>query len=106
MKKETPAIVLLTIPFILILLFWNSIPEQIPINWSLNQETEFFTGKAVGLLLAPILNIIFYLLFLLLPRIVLRDDIKLLFNKSYFILRNVITLILFLFFMTIFLVSV
>jgi uncharacterized membrane protein len=105
MKKELPAVILLIIPFALILIFWNQFPEKIPINWSLSKESEFFTGKTVGLFFGPILNLIFYLLFLFLPRIVVRDEIKLLFNKSYFILRYAVTIILFVFFMTIFFVA-
>lgn len=105
MKRELPAIILLIIPIVLILIFWNQFPERIPINWSLSKDSEFFTGKIVGLLFVPVLNFIFYLLFLYLPKIVVRDEIKLLFNKSYFILRNAVTIILFIFFMAIFFVA-
>jgi uncharacterized membrane protein len=102
-KKEITAIIMLIIPFILILIFWNKFPEKLPVNLNLSSENEFLVGRTIGLFLVPVMNIIFYLLFLLLPRIDIREDLKQVFSNSYHILRLSVTGFLLIVFLYIFL---
>jgi len=87
-KREYPTILMLLLPFLLIFIFWNDLPETYPINWSISADNQLSTGKGTALFFIPLLNIFFYIMFLFLPRIVIRDEIKSIFGKSYNILRN------------------
>ena len=89
---------MLIIPFVIIAVYWFDFPSQIPIHWSFSGEIDSYTNKEIGLFLIPGLNIIFYLMFLLLPRIDPRKENYQLFSTSYQVLRlSIIGFFLFLF---------
>ena len=102
-KKELPLLIILLLPFIIIAVFWNLIPEQMPIYWNLQSEMDSFVSKWPGLFIMPFANIGIYLLFLGIPRLdIHRSNLKL-FKKSFYWLRLGVVSIIFLFWMTSFL---
>ncbi|MFC2130866.1 SdpI family protein [Bacteroidota bacterium] len=101
-KKEWVLLVLMIIPFIMIALFWDDFPAKIPTHWNFSGEIDQYTSKEIGLFLVPGLNIIFYIMFYLLPRIDPRKGNYKLFRTSYNILRHSIIGFLFLMFILLF----
>ena len=94
LKKEWALLVILILPFILILMYWNSIPEQIPLHWNARGEVNRWGGKN-SVFDAPLINIGIALLLYFLPRI---DPLKrnyALFPKAYRMVRLVIAAFLF-----------
>ena len=61
-KQEWLILLFLIVPFITIGIFWNRIPEQVPMYWNFSGDIENYVPKALGLFLMPGINIIFYLL--------------------------------------------
>jgi uncharacterized membrane protein len=68
---KTKALILVTLfsPLLFILIKWNDFPNSIPIHFNLNGEPDRYSGRAVGLLMLPVLNIGLYFLFLVIPQI-------------------------------------
>jgi uncharacterized membrane protein len=98
-QKEWLYLILLLIPFIFIALYWNDFTDKIPVHWNFSGEIDKFTQKEIGVFLIPGLNVIFYIMFLLLPKIDPRKDNYTLFRTSYNVLR--LSIIGFLFFINI-----
>lgn len=69
LKKEWLALLLLLIPTVLTLLFWNQLPEQIAIHWNLQEKTNGYQSKIAFLLSTFGINIFLYLLLLIVPHI-------------------------------------
>ncbi len=97
-KKEFPALLLLLIPFVMIGIYWNDFPPQIPTHWNFSNEVDQYTRKEIGLFLVPGLNIILYFMFFLLPRIDPKRENYKVFGTSYNVLRlSIIGMLFFLF---------
>lgn len=69
MKKEIPIWILLAVPFVILVVFWDRFPDVVPIHWDLNGEPDNTASKTVGLLLLPVINVALYGLFWLIPKI-------------------------------------
>jgi uncharacterized membrane protein len=78
---------ILIIPFIVILIKWNAIPDKIYVSWGDEHNSIMYVGKAIGLFALPVLNVFFYFLFFVLPRMAKREYEGGLFNFPYSALR-------------------
>lgn len=56
-------------PYFFAALFWNDLPNQIPIHFNHNGVPDNYANKTVGVLLMPAINIVLYLLFDIFPKI-------------------------------------
>jgi len=91
MTKEMPMLLLLLLPYIVILLLWNSFPDFIPIHWSMESGADRLVPKMPGVLIVPSLNVFIYLLFLAIPRIDKRwKEFNLFKNKYYWVRFGVV----------------
>jgi uncharacterized membrane protein len=48
---------LVAAPFIALILFWNQIPERVPIHWNIRGEIDRWASKAPGLRLLPLIGL-------------------------------------------------
>ena len=67
--RDWPTLLLLGLPFILLALFWNQIPESVPVHWNINGEPDRWAEKGWEIFFTPVLNVAIYLLLLALPYI-------------------------------------
>lgn len=76
---------------------YPSAPDLMPSHWNVHGQVDGYSSKAVGLFLMPVISLVMFLLFLLLPKIdPLKENIKKF--REYFD-RFILLLILFLFYM-------
>jgi uncharacterized membrane protein len=45
-------------PFLLLAVFWNQIPERVPIHWNLNGQIDHWGSKSSGLLSLPLVSLV------------------------------------------------
>jgi uncharacterized membrane protein len=86
-SQNIVGMILLVIPFILIVVFWNDLPEKIPMHWNVEGEVDRYGSKAFGILALPVFNVILFLLFVILPKIDPRQKNYRFFGTSYNIIR-------------------
>lgn len=67
-RKELPTLLILAAPFVVIPFLAGRLPDQIPMQWDLEGNVNWYGSKWLGLLLLPLLNIGIYLIFTVLPR--------------------------------------
>jgi len=48
---------LVVAPFIALVVFWNQIPDRVPIHWNIPGEIDRWTSKAPGVLLLPLIGL-------------------------------------------------
>jgi immunity protein, SdpI family len=48
---------LVAAPFIALVVFWNQIPERVPIHWNIRGEIDRWAPKATGMLLLPLIGL-------------------------------------------------
>lgn len=85
---EIPMFLLNLVPVILTLVFWKSIPEQVPVHWNINGEIDGYGHK----MLIPFLNIGLYLLLLIVVFIDPRKENYERFRKVYNAIRWVLSI--------------
>jgi len=66
---DIACVVMLAAMFLWAAIGWNSAPDRFPVHWGLSGEVDRFGGRAEGMLGAPILGLLLYLVLLFLPRI-------------------------------------
>jgi uncharacterized membrane protein len=98
-KKEWIQLIVLIIPFIIIGILWDKFPAKIPVHWNFKGEIDRYDEKATGLFFIPVLNILIYVLFWVLPKIDPRKANYKFFQGAYNVLRFSITLFLLLLFL-------
>jgi uncharacterized membrane protein len=69
LKSEWLQILILALPFIVLALLWNQIPDRVPSHWNARGQIDGYASKGFGTLLMPCINIVVALLIGLLPRI-------------------------------------
>lgn len=91
-KKEWLQILILAVPFVFLIFFWDRFPQQIPTHWNLKGQVDDYSSKTFGLLLAPVMNVFICCLFFVLPKIDPRGKNYDLFKGPFKIVRISITL--------------
>ena len=67
-KREWLQILILTVPFLVAALFWNKLPDRMPIRWDGNSHPVAYGSKTIGALLLPCVNVLVAVLMMVLPR--------------------------------------
>ncbi len=68
-RTEAPQWILIAGMFLLALVSWARVPDQVPVHWSAAGQVDRYGSKGEGLLLLPALTVGVYVLLLLIPRI-------------------------------------
>lgn len=70
MKKTTIIILaMILISFIIAIYFYSSMPDQMASHWNSQGEVDSYMSKFWGLFLMPLVSILIFLVFLLIPKI-------------------------------------
>src|SRR4051812_35322618 len=69
LKNEWPQLLVLAVPFCAAALFWNKLPDRMPIHWDAQWRVNGYAGKAFATLFLPCLNVGMAALIGLLPLI-------------------------------------
>jgi len=83
MRKDYLVLLLIIVfSFALSAYFYPKLPSQIATHWNLAGEADGYSSKAFGLFLIPVLLVILFAIFMLLPRIdPLRENVKKFWNQ-------------------------
>ncbi|RMH69341.1 MAG: DUF1648 domain-containing protein [Gemmatimonadetes bacterium] len=92
-KKEVLIWLVMAVPFVVLGLVWEKLPEQVPLHWNFRGEVDRYGGK-ISLLKMALINIGVYVLMLVLPKIDPRRRNYNLFERPYHIIRLLIHLLL------------
>lgn len=87
LKSDWLIISIIIIPFLFVAWFWDKFPEQIATHFGTDGVPNDYSSKLVGLILFPGINVLFYFLFLVLPKIDPRKKSYELFPDKYRIIR-------------------
>lgn len=87
-KKEFPIVLLVLIPFILVALLWNKLPDELPSHWNMNGKVDGTMSKGFY----PVFSLGLYLLLLFIPRIDPKKRNYDAFSGPYYKLRIVLAL--------------
>ncbi len=68
-KRELPMLVLIVAGFVVSMVLWSRLPEQVPVHFTVRGEADGYASRVVGLLLMPSSNLLLYGLFWVLPTI-------------------------------------
>lgn len=82
LKKEIPLLLLSVLPISFLIYVWNSLPEQVPLQWDLNGEVNRY-GDKMELLLVGLIPLFLYALFLFIPMIDPKKRLEAMGNKYY-----------------------
>lgn len=87
LKFDWLLLVIILIPFIIIPLVWNSLPEQIPMHWNFEGMVDNWAPRFPGIFYLPLFNIALYILFLVIPKLDPRKRNYSLFMGAYKAIR-------------------
>ncbi|SMB81511.1 Uncharacterized membrane protein [Desulfonispora thiosulfatigenes DSM 11270] len=96
-KNEWFSIMLLIIPFIIGIILYPSLPDQMPTHWNFKGEVDQYSSRNFGTFFFPALNVFMYLTLLLAPKLDPKKENYEKFATSYKFIR--VTLLVFLVFM-------
>jgi uncharacterized membrane protein len=68
-KKEWLVFLIMALPLIFVLVYWNQFPETVAIHFDQHGVANGYASKAFGLLMLPCMNVAVYILFKVAPRI-------------------------------------
>ncbi|NLN48074.1 MAG: SdpI family protein [Clostridiales bacterium] len=66
-KGELPLLLIILAMFLVSIYFYPLLPDKVPTHWNFRGEIDGYSGKLMGALLMPIINLIMYILFIFLP---------------------------------------
>ena len=76
LKKEWYVLLLLLIPFIASIYFWDQLPDQVPTHFNIHGEADDWGPKWVNAFLLPAIGVFVYLLLIIVPAIDPKTKIK------------------------------
>lgn len=86
-KREWPLLAIVAVPMIAAIFIYPHMPEQVPIHWNTQGIIDNYGSRAFGTFFLPLLNIIMYVLFLVLPNLDPKRENYRKFDSSYLIIR-------------------
>lgn len=86
-KREWPLLVILAIPLIAAVLVYPHMPDQVPTHWNIKGEVDNYGSKEFGTFFLPVLNVLMYFLFLVLPKFDPKRSNYIKFDSSYLTIR-------------------
>ena len=69
LAKDWHVLLILLLPFALLLLFWDQIPETVATHWNARGKADDWSEKGFGLFMLPLINLGSYLLLVFVPYI-------------------------------------
>lgn len=90
LKKDWLIWIMLFAPFVFVAYFWNQLPDQIATHFDQEGKPNGYSGKVFGALFMPVLNLVLYFLFLVLPMLDPKRSNYSLFSDKYRIIRIVL----------------
>ncbi|WLR52816.1 SdpI family protein [Bacillus tianshenii] len=90
MKKYLPAFIPVVVSFLVSIVVYGSLPEQIPIHFSANGEPDNYMGKPLGPFLVPLTTLGLFVLMVFLPKVDPRKENYTRFQGSYVLIVSVI----------------
>ncbi|MBL6647692.1 MAG: SdpI family protein [Flavobacteriaceae bacterium] len=81
LKKETPLITIVLLPFIYLAYIWNELPENVPLHWNLEGEIDRYGDKSELLIIPFVMPLLVYLIFLVVPEIDPKNKLNKMGNK-------------------------
>lgn len=82
LRKEIPLLLLSILPISFLVFVWNTLPQQVPLQWGLNGEVNRY-GDKMELLIIGLLPVFLYALFLCIPMIDPKKRLESMGNKFY-----------------------
>lgn len=86
-KREWPLLLILIVTFITAILVYPHMPEQVPIHWNVQGEVDNYGSRLFGTFSLPLLNILMYILFIILPKLDPKRANYSKFDSSYLTIR-------------------
>ena len=83
LKKESPIIGFVLLPFIYLAYLWNSLPQKVPIHWYFKGEINGWGTKYSLIGLVFLLPVLTYILMLAIPKIDPKNRIELMGGKYF-----------------------
>ena len=87
LRREWIILLILFATLMFAVAIYPSLPEQVPIHWNIKGEIDDYASKTFGAFFIPILNIIMYVFFLVLPKLDPKKQNYEKFTASYKIIR-------------------
>lgn len=87
LKRELPLILMIIAAFAISIYFYPMLPDRIPTHWNFKGEIDGYSGKLSGAYMLPVMNLVMYGLFLLLPALDPRRENYKLFSSTYIYFR-------------------
>lgn len=69
LKKELPILAIILLPFIYLVHSWHELPSRIPVHWNIEGEIDRYGDKSELIIIAILLPLLVYLIFLIVPKI-------------------------------------
>lgn len=96
MKKEIIPIGLIVLMFLAAFYLYPTMPERMPVHWNAKGKIDGYGSRNAALFLLPVVNLVIYGLFLLIPKIaVFRENVKEFYGRFGFDFRTVIVVFFF-----------
>jgi len=83
LKKDTPILIVVLLPFLYLAYLWQSLPEKVPVHWNLEGEVDRWGGKTELILIPFLLPLLIYIIFTLVPKVDPKKRIEKMGNKYY-----------------------
>jgi uncharacterized membrane protein len=90
-KKEIPLLTIVALPFVYLFSIWNKLGDKVPLHWNINGEVDGYGSKTELLLIPFLLPVLIYVIFLIVPLIDPKGQIKKM-GKKYDSLRFILVL--------------
>jgi uncharacterized membrane protein len=87
MKNDWVIIALITLTFVVCLYFYPSLPDKMPIHWNSKGEIDGYSGRLIGTFGIPLMNLVFYFLFIFLPYLDPKKENYVKFAGAYKLIR-------------------
>ena len=88
-KTEFIPVILILLSIIASFYFYSNFPNQVPTHWNYKGEVDAYSSKAFGAFFFPLINIVLYLMFLVIPYIDPRKDRYKDFKKVYHVFKGI-----------------
>ncbi|MEZ4703392.1 MAG: SdpI family protein [Rhodothermales bacterium] len=66
-KTDWPAWLLLALPFVVLAVIWDRLPDELPVHWNARGEIDRYDAKGFSALMIPLIGVGSYLLMLAVP---------------------------------------
>jgi uncharacterized membrane protein len=93
-KKNGGILLIVLLSFLPGFLFWNELPAHVPSYWGINGNVDGTMTRLNAAIFGPLINLVFFLFFLFLPRIDPKKENYIKFTATYNLFRWLIHLLL------------